>query len=109
MARAKSSEVWTSRMAYTEARYRNWGYEMVSWYDHKAQRTHDLLGIIDALGFPVEGGTWGIQFTSTSNVKARVDKIQHHRNLNTVVRAGWRLVVWGFDKATGRLTEVIIH
>ena len=110
----RSTERVTRALAEIECRRRGWDFENTSWTERfinkgrVTTRTKDLLGFVDALAFPADGGTVAIQYTSATNVGARVAKIRQHKNFPRVMRAGWQVVVWGFDTKTGLLQRELV-
>ena len=83
---------------------RDQGYlaQVVEKWIPQAKRRVDLYGFIDILA--IKGGeVLGVQATSTSNISARVRKIQDHENVDAVRKAGIGIVVHGWGKnAKGR-------
>lgn len=66
---------------------------------HLGRQSRDLFECVDAIACPFlpPYRTIGIQFTSRTNVAARVRKVQESKALGMMERMGWRVVVWGFD------------
>lgn len=61
----------------------------------------DLFGFIDIVALDATNkGTWGIQCTSTSNVNARINKIQNECKDNAIawLKAGNHIEVIGWSK-----------
>ncbi len=84
------------QLAMLQCQMRHWDFEQVGWYDHRARRNHDLFGFIDMLAHD-DAGTIAIQYTSSSNMSARMKKVTGHKNFARVTEGyGWRVVVWGF-------------
>lgn len=72
------------------------------WNPH-ARIRQDLFGFVDVLA--VKGGeTLAIQATSAPNVSSRVNKIADSPLVGPVREAGWRIVVWGWAKKSGKWT-----
>lgn len=63
----------------------------------------DLAGFLDIVCLG-DNETIGIQVTSASNVSARVKKITEHENVAAVRKAGWRILVHGWNGS--KLREV---
>lgn len=70
------------------------------WNPH-ANIRQDLFGFIDLLAIR-ENETLAIQTTSYSNVSSRITKIAEHDNVEAVRKAGWRIVVHGWQKKGAR-------
>lgn len=63
--------------------------------------TRDLFGFVDIVA--VRGAeTLAVQATSRSNMASRVRKIADSPHIAAVREAGWRVVVWGWDKPEHR-------
>lgn len=73
------------------------------WNPH-ARIRQDLFGFVDVLAVGLNGETLAVQATSATNVSTRVRKIAEHPNVGAVREAGWRIVVWGWAKKSGRWT-----
>lgn len=72
------------------------------WNSH-ARIRQDLFGFIDVIA--VKGTeTLAVQATSAPNVSSRVTKIGDSPLVGPVRDAGWRIVVWGWKKKSGRWT-----
>jgi hypothetical protein len=70
------------------------------WNAFTSQRK-DLFGFIDIVALDVEGKTtWGIQCTSTGNVKARINKICNEckDNATAWLKTGNKIEVIGWAK-----------
>ena len=106
-----SSETWTRELSQYECARRQWEFRRVSWFDARAKRTHDLLGMFDALAFAPRAlgqRTVGLQYTSRENLNARVAKLRAHEDWPLVLLCGWRVLCWGWRK-DGRLVEVEVE
>ena len=84
---------------------RNRGYLcwIVEHWNHFARKRQDLFGFVDVLAIK-EGETIAIQTTSANNVSARVSKIAEHENVGQVRKAGWKILVHGWNGS--KLREV---
>lgn len=82
---------------------RDQGYfsEVVEKYNAFTKRRNDFAGFIDILCLG-DGEIIGVQTTSYSNMSARSNKIREHENLETVRRAGIRILVHGWVKKNNR-------
>lgn len=78
-------------------RDRGWQAQSVEHWNPHARRRQDLFGFIDVLAVKDEI-TLAVQPTSDANVSARVKKINESPLLEAVLRAGWRVEVWGWSK-----------
>lgn len=78
-----------------------WVYERCDYYDARTERHHDLFGIFDYLAFD-EAKTIGVQITSVSSMSTRRAKILSSSHLETLRKAGWKIVVLGVYKEEGR-------
>ena len=76
---------------------------IVEHWNAFAKKRQDLYGFIDVLCVR-DGETVAVQTTSYGNVSARVTKIAEHENVGMVRKAGWRILVHGWDGA--KLREV---
>lgn len=75
--------------------------EVVERWNPHARIRQDLFGFIDVIAVrPNE--TIAVQTTSLANVSSRVTKIADHPNIGAVREAGWRIVVHGWAKKSGR-------
>lgn len=86
-----------------ELRKRGYRAQTVERWNPFAKVRQDLFGIIDVIAVG-NGETVGVQATSASNVSARVRKIAEAEAVPDLRKAGWKLLVWGWDK--GKLREV---
>lgn len=78
--------------------------ETVEKWNHITQRRHDLFGFGDLLAIR-ENEVVVIQTTSASNMSSRIRKITLSPLLDTVRKAGIRIIVHGWKKlSTGRYT-----
>jgi hypothetical protein len=77
-------------------RERGYYAEVVERWIPGANIRKDFAGFVDLICLK-DGETVGVQATSYSNVSARVKKITDHENLGVVRKAGWRLLVQGWD------------
>ncbi len=84
------------------------GYEpdVVERYNSFSKRKNDLFGIFDILAIhKTTGDTLACQTTSGSNVSSRINKITLSPNLPLVRKAGWTVVVHGWQRGrNGRYT-----
>ena len=72
------------------------------WNPH-ARIRQDLFGFVDVVA--LKGAeTLAVQATSAPNVASRVTKIADSPLVGAVREAGWRIVVWGWAKKSGRWT-----
>ena len=74
---------------------------VVEHYDFYTKRRYDLFGLIDVLAIG-HGETLAIQVTSRSNMSSRRRKMRDSPTLTEMLRAGWRIELWGYDKPTHR-------
>lgn len=89
----------------TLRKLRDDGYQaaVVEHWNPHARIRQDLFGFVDVLA--VRGTeTLAVQATSTPNVASRVTKIADSPLVGAVREAGWRIVVWGWAKKSGRWT-----
>lgn len=87
----------------TLRKLRDDGYQaqVVEVWNPHARIRQDLFGFIDVIA--LRGGeTLAVQATSTPNVPSRVTKIADSPLVGAVREAGWRIVVWGWAKKSGR-------
>lgn len=77
--------------------------EVVEKWNPHARIRQDLFGFVDVVAVR-RNETLAVQATSASNVASRVSKIAEHPNVGAVREAGWRIVVWGWAKKSGRWT-----
>lgn len=70
------------------------------WNSH-ARIRQDLFGFIDVIAIRPDE-TLAVQTTSAANVSSRVRKIADHPNIGFVREAGWRIVVHGWAKKSGK-------
>jgi hypothetical protein len=93
---AKAEDVYKDK---TRDLYEKQGYNVanVDYYDHLQKRKHDFLGCFDVLAFG-SGETVAIQFTSVSNMAARKTKLEGRVGCRWAKRAGWRVVILGWEK-----------
>lgn len=80
------------------------GYDLVQkvevWNPWSRTR-HDLFGCWDVLGV-INGTTVAIQVTSRGNMSSRIRKIAEAESTPHLRKAGWKLLVHGWDKHEGR-------
>jgi len=81
---------------------------VVERYCSFSRRKHDLFGIFDVLAIK-ENCTCGVQITSRSNMSARVKKIKGSEYYSDILKAGWEILVIGWDKPTHRYRHKIIN
>lgn len=113
-SRKSSADAWTTQLTEAEVR-RRWGVdvlEIVTWRERfprpgggMATRDRDLLGLVDGLVFPEDGGTIALQWTSWSNVPAHERKASAEPRLEFMRRAGWEFLIWGW-RVTGSKPEL---
>ncbi len=110
----KSDESWTLDKARVECVRRGWWFEATTWTERfplpgggYRTVTRDLLGFVDALA-ATGSGTVAIQVTSRSHVADRASKALASPRLEFVRQAGWRLVVWGFERSSGECWERVL-
>jgi hypothetical protein len=72
------------------------------WNPHAGIR-QDLWGFVDVIGLRGTE-TLAVQATSAPNVSSRVTKIADSPLVGAVREAGWKIVVWGWAKKSGRWT-----
>ena len=70
--------------------------EVTEKWNPFAKVRQDLFGFIDVLC--VGEDVVGVQTTTKSNMKARIDKISNHDNFTQVLHSGIRIVVHGWEK-----------
>jgi hypothetical protein len=75
--------------------------QVVERYDSFTKRRHDLFGIIDILAIG-HGQTRAIQVTSRSNMASRRTKIKEAPEFQEMLKAGWIVELWGYDKPDHR-------
>lgn len=119
VARKSSTDAWTRELSRQEA-MRRWGvdcFEIVTWRERfprpggkMATKDRDLLGLADGLAFPADGGTVALQWTDRTSVAAHITKAMAEPRLAKIARAGWQLLIWGWDVmgSTPRLREVVV-
>ena len=71
-------------------------FERADHYDARLQRHKDLLGMFDYLAFG-DGETIGVQVTAKASVTTRRRKILNEPRLKWVRRAGWKILILGFE------------
>lgn len=116
----RTSESGTERLARLECQRRGWEFHKASWVERFPPRKRDgrmvtirrdLFGVLDAVAFPRRPWhgalTVGIQFTDRSSASKRVAKLTDSDVQRVLRRAGWAVVVWGFDPRTGALRELV--
>ncbi len=93
---AKAEDVYRDK---TRDLYEKQGFSVanVDYFDHLTKRKHDFLGCFDVLAFG-SGETVAIQFTSVSNMAARRTKVLERTGYRWAKRAGWRVVILGWEK-----------
>jgi hypothetical protein len=77
--------------------------EVVEHWNPHARIRQDLFGFIDVIAVGPQG-TLAVQATSATNVSSRVRKIGEHPNVAQVREAGWKILVYGWAKKSGRWT-----
>ena len=92
-----------TQRSLAELRKRGYRAQVVEKWNPFAKIRQDLFGVIDVIGVG-NGETVGVQATSASNVSARVRKMSEAEAVPDLRKAGWKLLVWGWDGA--RLREV---
>lgn len=87
----------------TLERLRSDGYTatVVEHWNPHARIRQDLFGFIDVLALRGTE-TLAVQATSVGHVSERVTKIADSPLVGAVRDAGWRIVVWGWAKKSGR-------
>lgn len=75
--------------------------EVVEHWNPHARIRQDLFGFIDVLAVRRDE-TLAVQTTSAAGVSARLRKIADHPNIGAVREAGWRIVVHGWAKKSGK-------
>jgi len=75
--------------------------EIVEHWNPHAHIRQDLFGFGDVIALRRDE-TLLIQATSAANVSSRVHKIADSPNVAAVREAGWRIVVYGWAKRSGR-------
>ena len=75
--------------------------QVVERYDSFTKRRHDLFGVIDILAVGW-GITRAIQVTSRSNMSSRRTKIRESEAFKEMLKAGWHIELWGYDKPKNR-------
>lgn len=81
--------------------------QKVETWNHFARRRNDLFECWDVLAIK-DGETIAVQTTSRGNVSSRAAKIADAESTPHLRRAGWKLIIHGWDKKDGahRLKEV---
>ncbi len=79
--------------------YKAQGYDVahVDYFDHLNKRKHDFLGCFDSIAFG-NGETIAIQYTSQGNMSARKTKVEGRAGYRWVKKAGWKVVIIGWEK-----------
>lgn len=79
--------------------------EVVERWNMHTRTRHDLFGFVDVLAVG-NGRTVAVQTTSRKNSSARVRKIrdEHGERLAELKRAGWVVLVHGWDQPRGPRT-----
>ena len=85
-----------TQRSLAEMRKRGYLCAVVEHWNPFAKIRQDLYGFIDIICIG-EDETIGVQSTSYSNVSARVSKISNHDNTGAVRKAGWKILVQGWD------------
>lgn len=93
--------------AKTWMRRQGWDFERADYFDHRMTRHHDLLGMFDYLAFG-DGETIGVQITSRGSVSARKKKILDEPRLAYCRRAGWKVLVLGFEGGNNEVLAIWI-
>lgn len=75
--------------------------QVVERWDSFSRRRHDLFEIIDILAIG-HGMTIAVQVTSRDNMAARRRKMRATPALAEMLRAGWKVELWGYDKPAHR-------
>ena len=76
------------------------------WIPSRPPRTYDLFGILDVLAVnPTRRQTIGVQVTSRGELSKRRRKMIDSPHTRQLIRAGWRLELWGYDKR-GKATRL---
>lgn len=70
-------------------------------------RRVDLFGIIDIVAL-APGRTLGVQSTSIGALSAHKKKLREHPCTREVLRAGWELEIWAWEKKANRWTHRVI-
>lgn len=101
---SRGSKLTPTARALAECKRRGWPAGVVERYVSQTRRRHDLFGFIDLVALDGQRGVLGIQVTSSSNMSARVTKIQTECSERAVnwLHAGNRVQVWGFAKRGAR-------
>ncbi len=81
-----------------------WIAEVVERWVPGANIRKDLFGWIDIMALR-DGQTLAVQFTSYSNMSARVKKIEESETIAEVRKAGWSVWVIGWRKVNNRWTD----
>lgn len=71
--------------------------QKVETWNPFARRRNDLFECWDILAIR-DGETIAIQTTSRANVSSRIRKITEAESTPHLRKAGWKLVIWGWDK-----------
>lgn len=81
--------------------------QKVETWNHFARRRNDLFGCWDVLAIK-DGETIAIQVTIRTNMASRANKIAEAESTPHLRKAGWKLLIHGWDKKDGeyRLREV---
>lgn len=74
----------------------NYNATRADYFDHKNGISRDFLGIFDYVAFG-DGETLGVQITDTGDVSKRRKKIMESVGYKWAKRAGWRVVILGFE------------
>ena len=110
-----ASDRWTDKRARIECSRRHWAMVEANTkgvWDPQSKRwipvSADVLGILDGLATTEQGGVIGLQWTSRSNVSARLRKIRASEHLAWLELAGFAVVVWGFDPDCDQVREEVL-
>lgn len=82
--------------------------QVVERWNAFAKIRQDLFGIIDLLAIDNKGNTVGIQVTSYSNIRARVNKIEDSPAIKHLRDANWTIIVEGWHKKDNKWISKIV-
>ena len=94
-----------TQRSLAEMRKRGYLCSVVEHWNMFAKIRQDLFGFVDIICIG-DNETIGVQSTSYSNVSARINKIANHDNVGAVRKAGWRILVQGWDGTKLREVDV---
>lgn len=90
-----------TQLSLRELRRRGYTAAVVERWNQFARVRQDLFGCIDVLAVG-NGETVAVQCTSDKNVSSRVAKIADAEAIGDIRDAGWKVLVHGWRKVSGR-------